>query len=184
MNIAEAARKYADYTIEMRRYFHKYPELSLQEENTAKKIREELTKMGIPFVTMANYGTVATIGGKKPGKCVLLRADMDALAVQEENDFDYASTKPGVMHACGHDSHSAMLLGCAKILKDMEDEINGTVRLCFQLSEENGQGAKLMIKEGLLDGVDACFAAHVWANVDSGYVAVAPGPVMAGGRLF
>ena len=92
MNIAEAARKYADYTIEMRRYFHKYPELSLQEENTAKKIREELTKMGIPFVTMANYGTVATIGGKKPGKCVLLRADMDALAVQEENDFDYAST--------------------------------------------------------------------------------------------
>ena len=184
MNIAEAARKYADYTIEMRRYFHKYPELSLQEENTAKKIREELTKMGIPFVTMANYGTVATIGGKKPGKCVLLRADMDALAVQEENDFDYASTKPGVMHACGHDSHSAMLLGCAKILKDMEDEINGTVRLCFQLSEENGQGAKLMIKEGLLDGVDACFAAHVWANVDSGYVAVAPGPVMAGASLF
>ena len=117
--------------------------------------------MGIPFVTMANYGTVATIGGKKPGKCVLLRADMDALAVQEENDVEYASTKPGIMHACGHDSHSAMLLGCAKILKDMEDEINGTVRLCFQLSEENGQGAKLMIKEGLLDGVDACFALHV-----------------------
>ena len=95
---------------------------------------------------------------------------MDALAVQEENDVEYASTKPGIMHACGHDSHSAMLLGCAKILKDMEDEINGTVRLCFQLSEENGQGAKLMIKEGLLDGVDACFALHVWANVDSGYV--------------
>ncbi len=184
MNIAEAAQKYADYTIEMRRYFHKYPELGLQEENTAKKIREELTKMGIPFVTMANYGTVATIGGKKSGKCVLLRADMDALAVQEENDVEYASTKPGIMHACGHDSHSAMLLGCAKILKDMEDEINGTVRLCFQLSEENGQGAKLMIKEGLLDGVDACFALHVWANVDSGYVAVAPGPVMASANLF
>lgn len=184
MNIAEAAQKYADYTIEMRRYFHKYPELGLQEENTAKKIREELTKMGIPFVTMANYGTVATIGGKKLGKCVLLRADMDALAVQEENDVEYASTKPGIMHACGHDSHSAMLLGCAKILKDMEDEINGTVRLCFQLSEENGQGAKLMIKEGLLDGVDACFALHVWANVDSGYVAVAPGPVMASANLF
>ena len=184
MNIAEAAQKYADYTIEMRRYFHKYPELGLQEENTAKKIREELTKMGIPFVTMANYGTVATSGGKKPGKCVLLRADMDALAVQEENDVEYASTKPGIMHACGHDSHSAMLLGCAKILKDMEDEINGTVRLCFQLSEENGQGAKLMIKEGLLDGVDACFALHVWANVDSGYVAVAPGPVMASANLF
>ncbi len=184
MNIAEAAQKYADYTIEMRRYFHKYPELGLQEENTAKKIREELTKMGIPFVTMANYGTVAIIGGKKPGKCVLLRADMDALAVQEENDVEYASTKPGIMHACGHDSHSAMLLGCAKILKDMEDEINGTVRLCFQLSEENGQGAKLMIKEGLLDGVDACFALHVWANVDSGYVAVAPGPVMASANLF
>ncbi len=184
MNIAEAAQKYADYTIEMRRYFHKYPELSLQEENTAKKIREELTKMGIPFVPMAGTGTLATIGGKKPGQCVLLRADMDALPVQEENDFDYASTNPGVMHACGHDSHSAMLLGCAKILKDMEDEINGTVKLCFQLSEENGQGAKLMIKDGALEGVDACFALHVWADVDSGYVAVAPGAVMAGANMF
>lgn len=184
MNIAEAAQKYADYTIEMRRYFHKYPELSLHEENTAKKIREELRKMEIPFVTMAGNGTLATIGGKKPGKCVLLRADMDALPVQEENDFEYASTNPGVMHACGHDSHSAMLLGCAKILKDMEDEINGTVKLCFQLSEENGQGAKLMIKDGALEGVDACFALHVWADVDSGYVAVAPGPVMAGANMF
>ena len=139
MNIAEAAQKYADYTIEMRRYFHKYPELGLQEENTAKKIREELTKMGIPFVTMANYGTVATIGGKKPGKCVLLRADMDALAVQEENDVEYASTKPGIMHACGHDSHSAMLLGCAKILKEMEDEINGTVPFASSFRRKTGR---------------------------------------------
>lgn len=184
MNIAQAAQKYADYTIEMRRYFHMYPELGMEEENTSKKIREELTKMGVPFVEMAKYGTLATIGGKKPGKCVLLRADMDALLVQEENDFEYASKNPGVMHACGHDSHSAMLLGCARILKDMEDEINGTVKLCFQPSEENGKGAKLMIQDGALEGVDACFALHVWADVDSGYVAVAPGPIMAGANMF
>ena len=177
MNIAEAAQKYADYTIEMRRYFHKYPELGLQEENTAKKIREELTKMGIPFVTMANYGTVATIGGKKPGKCVLLRADMDALAVQEENDVEYASTKPGIMHACGHDSHSAMLLGCAKILKEMEDELPGTVKLMFQPGEEMGYGSRTMVEDGLLENprVDAAMALHVGSQVEVGKLNYSPG---------
>ena len=184
MNIAEAAQKYADYTIEMRRYFHKYPELGLQEENTAKKIREELTKMGIPFVTMANYGTVATIGGKKPGKCVLLRADMDALAVQEENDVEYASTKPGIMHACGHDTHISVLLGAAKILNEIKDELCGTINLCFEPAEETLQGASLMIKDGCLDGMDACFGMHTWSAGTSGKASFMKGNIMAAGGKF
>ena len=184
MNIKEAAQNYADYTITNRRHFHKYPELSYEEYNTAKKVRELLDEMGIPYVIMGELGTVGTIGGKKPGKTVLLRADMDALPMQEENDFDYASTVPGVMHACGHDSHTAMLLTAARILKDMEDEIPGTVKVCFQPSEENGRGGKAMVKDGAMEGVDACFACHVWADVDSGYVAVNTGAVMASANRF
>ena len=185
MNIKEAAQNYADYTIENRRYIHKHPELSFQEENTSRYVREKLTEMGIPFTTSVKYGTVGFIGGKKPGKTVLLRADMDALPMQEENECDFASAVPGVMHACGHDSHTAMLLTACRILKDMEDEIPGTVKFVFQPSEENGAGARAMLEEGgLLDGVDACFACHVWADVKSGTVAVNSGAVMASANRF
>ena len=185
MNFKEAAQNYADYTIENRRYIHKHPELSFQEENTARYVREKLTEMGIPFTTSVKYGTVGFIGGKKPGKTVLLRADMDALPMQEENECDFASAVPGVMHACGHDSHTAMLLTACRILKDMEDEIPGTVKFVFQPSEENGAGARAMLEEGgLLDGVDACFACHVWADVKSGTVAVNSGAVMASANRF
>ena len=185
MNFKDAAQNYADYTIENRRYIHKHPELSFQEENTARYVREKLTEMGIPFTTSVKYGTVGFIGGKKPGKTVLLRADMDALPMQEENECDFASAVPGVMHACGHDSHTAMLLTACRILKDMEDEIPGTVKFVFQPSEENGAGARAMLEEGgLLDGVDACFACHVWADVKSGTVAVNSGAVMASANRF
>ena len=185
MNFKEAAQNYADYTIENRRYIHKHPELSFQEENTARYVREKLTELGIPFTTSVKYGTVGFIGGKKPGKTVLLRADMDALPMQEENECDFASAVPGVMHACGHDSHTAMLLTACRILKDMEDEIPGTVKFVFQPSEENGAGARAMLEEGgLLDGVDACFACHVWADVKSGTVAVNSGAVMASANRF
>ncbi len=184
MNIKEAAQKYADYTIANRRYIHMHPELGFEEFNTAKKVREELTAMGIPFVEMAGTGTLGTITSKNPGTTVLLRADMDALKVQEENDCDFRSQNEGIMHACGHDSHTAMLLTAARILKDMEDELCGTVKLCFQPSEENGQGAKAMIKEGALDGVDACFACHVWSDVKSGLVAVNHGALMASANRF
>ena len=185
MNFKEAAQNYADYTIENRRYIHKHPELSFQEENTSRYVREKLTELGIPFTTSVKYGTVGFIGGKKPGKTVLLRADMDALPMQEENECDFASAVPGVMHACGHDSHTAMLLTACRILKDMEDEIPGTVKFVFQPSEENGAGARAMLEEGgLLDGVDACFACHVWADVKSGTVAVNSGAVMASANRF
>ena len=185
-NIWEMAKANEEYIIDRRRYYHAHPEPSMQEVETTKAIAKDLEALGIEYKTFPDHtGVLGVIRGGKPGKGIMLRADIDGLSgVHEATGLPFASQNPDCMHACGHDSHSAMLLGCAKILKDMEDEINGTVRLCFQLSEENGQGAKLMIKEGLLDGVDACFAAHVWANVDSGYVAVAPGPVMAGASLF
>lgn len=184
MNIKEAAQKYAEYTIANRRYIHMHPEVGFEEFNTAKRVREELTAMGIPFEIMAETGTIATITGKNPGKTILLRADMDALKVQEENDFDYCSKNPGVMHACGHDSHTAMLLTAGRILKDMEDELCGTVKLCFQPSEENGQGAKQMIKGDLLKDVEACFSCHVWSDVKSGFVAVNHGALMASANRF
>ena len=186
MNIAEAARKYADYTIEMRRYFHKYPELSLQEENSAKKIREELTKMGIPFVTMANYGTVATIGGKKPGKCVLLRADMDALPIQEKVDLPFKSQNDGVMHACGHDIHTAVLLGTASVLKALQEELPRTSVFLFEPAEETRGGAKPMIEEGCLEDprVDTVIGLHIEPSVDAGKLEFMPGCMNAASTMF
>ena len=184
MNIKEKAQEYAEYTVQNRRAIHMNPELQFEEFETAKLVRSELDKMGIAYTEVAGTGTFGSIGGKKPGKTVLLRADMDALPVQEQNDFDFASKKDGVMHACGHDSHTAMLLTACRILKEMEDELNGTVKFIFQPSEENGQGAKAVIKEGIMEGVDACLGCHVWMDVDSGKVAVAPGAVMAGANKF
>ena len=133
---------------------------------------------------MANYGTVATIGGKKPGKCVLLRADMDALAVQEENDFDYASTKPGVMHACGHDAHMAMLLGAARLLVERREEICGTVKLLFQMGEEIGTESRHYVEAGALDDVDAIFGQHIWALLPVGTANLEDGPRMASSDRF
>lgn len=184
MSIKEKAQEYAEYTIQNRRTIHMNPELQFQEFETAKLVRTELQKMGIAYTEVAGTGTFGTIGGKKPGKTVLLRADMDALPVQEQNVCDYASKNEGVMHACGHDSHTAMLLTACRILKDMEDELNGTVKFIFQPSEENGQGAKAVIKEGIMEGVDACLGCHVWMDVESGKVAIAPGAVMAAANKF
>lgn len=187
MNIKEKAQEYAEYTIANRHTIHKNPELQFQEFNTARLVRGELGQMGISFREVAGTGTVANIGGKKPGKTVLLRADMDALPVQELNECEFASQNPGVMHACGHDAHTAMLLTACRILKDMEDEINGTVRVIFQPSEENGQGAKAVIKDGgVVEGIDAVFGCHVWSDptVHSGKVAVNTGALMAGANRF
>ena len=184
MDIKAKAQEYSEYTISNRRAIHMNPELQFEEFKTAELVRKELDKMGIAYREVAGTGTFGSIGGKKPGKTVLLRADMDALPVQEQNECEYASKVPNVMHACGHDSHTAMLLTACRILKDMEDEINGTVKFIFQPSEENGQGAKAVLKENILEGVDAIFGCHVWADVESGKVAIAPGPVMAGANKF
>ncbi|WP_455542959.1 M20 family metallopeptidase [Intestinibacter sp.] len=179
MDIKQLAKENKDYVISMRRHFHEYPELSFEEYETSKKIKEELDKMGIEYVSAAGTGVIATIKGGKPGKTVALRADIDGLPVQELTDFEYKSKVEGRMHACGHDTHAAMLLGAAKILNEIKDEINGTVRLLFQPSEENGKGAFAMIKDGAVDGVDGIFGIHIWADVPVGKVSLEAGPRMA-----
>lgn len=184
MNTRERANKYKQYTIDMRREFHTYPELSMHEERTARRIKEELEKMGIPYVSMAGTGVVGTIKGNKDGRTIALRADIDALEITEKRDISYKSQNEGVMHACGHDSHAAMLLGAAKVLNDMKDELNGTVKLIFQPGEEVAQGAKRMIEDGALDGVDEVFGMHVMGNLASGKIGVGSGPRMASADMF
>lgn len=139
--IKEKARAYAPEVVRLRRHIHQHPELSYQEFKTAELVRSELTKLGLQPKTMATTGVVAEIQGKNPQKkTVALRADMDALPIQEQNDVPYKSVYPGVMHACGHDVHTASLLGTAKILSDLRNEFEGTVRLIFQPGEEKKSG--------------------------------------------
>lgn len=184
MQIKELVRENRDYVISLRRHFHQYPELSMEEYETSKKIKEELDKMGIEYRSAANTGIIATIKGDKPGKTIALRADMDALPVEELTDFDFKSKIDGHMHACGHDSHMAMLLGAAKILNGMKDKINGTVRLIFQPGEENAKGAIAMIEDGAIDGVDGIFGIHIWAQIPVGKVSLEAGPRMASTDWF
>lgn len=183
-NIKKLGEKYKDYMVEMRRYFHENPEPSTEEYNTSVKIKEELDKMGIPYVSIAGTGVIGTIQGGKPGKTVALRADMDALQVKECTGLPFASKKEGLMHACGHDGHIASLLGAAKILNEIKDEIQGTVKLFFQPAEETAWGAKKMIEEGALEGVDGVFGIHIWADIELGKISVEAGPRMASTDLF
>lgn len=185
MTVNEISKKYEQYVIDMRRHFHQNPEASFQEVETSKTIRRELDKLGVPYVICGKeIGVLATIQGAKPGKTMLLRADMDALSVMEETGCSYASVKEGVMHACGHDCHAAMLLTAAHILWEMRDELSGTVKLAFQPAEETAVGAKAMIEEGAMDGVDACFGIHIWADIPVGKVSLEPGPRMASADMF
>lgn len=184
MNIKEIAKKYEQYTIDMRREFHMYPELSMKEVRTAKRIKEELTKIGVPFVSIGESGVVATIEGKNKGKTIALRADIDALEVNEIRDVPYKSKNEGIMHACGHDAHGAMLLGAAQVLNEIKDELKGTVKLLFQPAEEIAQGAKALIEGGALEGVDEVFGMHVMGNFPIGKIAVGSGPRMASADKF
>lgn len=184
MNINELSKRYKQYTVDLRREFHMYPELSMHEERTAQRIKEELDKMGIPHVSMAGTGVLATIQGNGSGKTIALRADTDALEITEKNDVPYKSRNEGIMHACGHDSHTAMLLGAAKVLCDVRDKLNGTVKLLFQPGEEVAQGAKGMIEAGALEGVDEVFGMHVMGNLPAGKMAIGSGARMASCDMF
>lgn len=183
-DIKKLGEKYKDYMIEMRRYFHENPEPSREEYNTSQKIKDELDKMGIPYISIAGTGIIGTIKGEHEGKTVALRADMDALQVKECTGLPFASKKEGLMHACGHDGHMASLLGAAKILNEIKNEIKGTVKLFFQPAEEVASGAKQMIEEGALDNVDGVFGIHLWADVELGKISVEAGPRMASTDLF
>lgn len=180
MNIKNIAEKNKEYIIERRRYFHQYPELSLEEFDTTKTLMAELKSMGIETMTYDGLqGVIGIIKGEKPGKTVMLRADIDALPVQEHTDLPFESKNKGKMHACGHDAHMAMLLGGAKILSEMKDELEGTVKLLFQSGEETTYGARLYIEKGCLDGVDAIFGMHIWGTLDAPYINLEKGNRMA-----
>lgn len=182
-NIQSLAKKYKDEFIAVRHHLHANPELSYKEFETSKFVQSKLTEFGIPFTVMAETGVVALIEGKNPSsKIVALRADMDALPILEENDIPYKSTKPGVMHACGHDVHTTCLLGAAKILNELKNDWEGTVKLVFQPGEEkNPGGASIMIKEGVLENPkpQAIIGLHVHPGLQIGQLSFRGGKVMA-----
>ena len=183
MDIRALAEKYEGYIIEQRRWFHAHPELSWEEFGTTDHIQEELEKMGLevhrfegrPGCTAMIYGGKAVPGAKT----VALRADIDALPVEEKTGLPFASENPGVMHACGHDTHMAMLLGAAKIMCEVKDELEGNVKLLFQAAEETCFGAEYYVQQGVLDGVDAIYGQHIWAGLEAPYLNVQPGVRMA-----
>jgi amidohydrolase len=181
--IKSLAAAYKDEFIKIRRHIHSNPELSYQEFETSKFIQGKLTEWGIPFEVKATTGVIGLIKGKNPeSKVTALRADMDALPITEENNVDYKSHNAGVMHACGHDVHTTCLLGAAKILNELKDEWEGTVKLIFQPGEEkNPGGASILIKEGVLENPapDKIFALHVHPGMESGQFSFRGGMVMA-----
>jgi len=177
--------KYNDYVIKTRRALHQIPEAGMQEYETSRFIKQELTALGVEWNACTETGVVGVIHGRKLGKTIALRADMDGLQVEECNAVDYKSKNPGMMHACGHDAHMAMLLTAAQILKARQDEIHGTVKLVFQPSEEGPvNGSSKMIEAGVMDGVDGIFGMHVSIMLETGKVCVEAGPRMASGDYF
>ena len=184
-SVAEIARGYQDYMVDLRRRMHALPELSFQEQGTSQLVQAELTAMDIPFEVVGDYGVVATVEGVSTAQMVALRADMDALPIHEKNDhLGYCSQTPGVMHACGHDGHVAMLLGAAKIFQQIRGEMNGTVKLCFQQAEERGGGTAEILKALAPFPVKSAFAIHLWSEIESGKISVQAGPRMAAGDNF
>jgi amidohydrolase len=185
--LLESARAIADSVVADRRAIHRRPELAFQEHETSALVESRLRALGIPLRTgVGGTGIVGLIEGARPGRTVLLRADMDALPIQEESTAEYASANPGVMHACGHDAHTAILVGAARLLHERRADMTGCVKLMFQPAEEGGAGALRMIEDGLLQDppVDAAFMLHVAHALPAGRVATAAGPVLAGANSF
>ena len=179
-DMLKKAQEIESYVIDMRRYFHENPELSCQEFKTQEKIMQELDAMGISYEKAGSTSLIAKINAGKGSKTVALRADTDALPVIEQSGVPFTSKNPGVMHACGHDAHTAMLLGAAKILSEMKEELPGEVRLFFQEGEELFAGANKIIAAGGMEGVDAVFGMHGMPGMKTGYYDLTPGYRMAG----
>ena len=165
-----------EYITALRRWFHSHPELSMKEFETAKRIEKELNAIGILARRVGGTGVLGVLKGRKgPGRRVVLRADTDALPIQDEKTVPYASQCPGVMHACGHDAHTAALLGAARALKKLEDSLSGEIGFVFQPGEEYGKGAVLFLQDGALEGADRSFGVHLQSNLPVGQVAMNPG---------
>jgi amidohydrolase len=176
-----------EYTRGLRRDFHRHPELGYQEVRTAGIVARELKALGLEVATgIAETGVVALLEGARPGPVALLRFDMDALPVQEETGAEYASQTPGVMHACGHDGHTAVGLTVARLLQKHSQELEGTVKLVFQPAEEGMGGAERMIASGVLEGPkpDLTLALHLWNEKPLGWLGIADGPEMAAAEIF
>ncbi len=182
----QQARNLQDTLVQLRRAIHQYPELGFEEVQTAQLVAETLGSLGVKVDTgVARTGVIGYLG--EDGPTVAIRADMDALPIEEQNDVPYASRIPGVMHACGHDAHTAMALGSAMLLSNME--LPGKVRFLFQPSEEHSDeegksGAMRLVEEGAMAGVDAVLALHVEPRLETGQIKVAPGPICAAADSF
>ncbi|WP_276608242.1 M20 family metallopeptidase [Aquibacillus halophilus] len=175
-----------DEMVEMRRYLHQYPELSFEEYKTAAYIADTYQKIGIPYQSqVGGNGVVARLVGGQPGKTIAIRADFDGLPIQDEKDVPYKSKVDGVMHACGHDGHTTTLLTLAKVFKQFQSELPGTIVFIHQHAEELAPGgAKAMVDAGILNDVDAVFGTHLWTNTPYGKVQTAPKEFMAGADRF
>lgn len=186
VNLNQLAEETKEQVIAWRRHLHQNPELSFQEEKTSQFIYDTLQSFGnLEISRPTRTSVVARLIGAEPGKILAIRADMDALPIQEENTFEFASQNPGVMHACGHDGHTAMLLGTAKILSGLKEHIKGEVRFFFQHAEElYPGGAEEMVEAGVMDGVDLVIGTHLWSPIEKGKVGVVYGSMMAAPDTF
>lgn len=184
MNISEEVEKIYPFLVSTRRYLHEHPESSLKEYETSKFIKQELDKINIDYVTVGETGVLAEIKGKNAGKTIFLRADMDALEMNDAKDADYKSKNQGLNHACGHDAHTAALLGATKILATKKDKLNGNIKIAFQPAEEIGAGARLFVRAGYLKGVDLAFGLHVSSELETGKLKITDGAVSASCDIF
>ncbi|MEH6891451.1 M20 family metallopeptidase [Bacillus sp. JJ864] len=186
MDLIQEASISKEQLIQWRRHFHMYPELSYSEETTSQMVYDILqTFPHLEVSRPTQYSVMARLIGKRPGRTIALRADMDALPIEEENQFDFVSRYKGVMHACGHDGHMAMLLGTAYTLSKKYDQIEGEVRFLFQHAEENFPGgAQEMVDAGVMEGVDCIIGAHLWSPLEVGKIGVIYGPAMAAPDAF
>ncbi|MGM0754116.1 MAG: M20 metallopeptidase family protein [Bacillota bacterium] len=189
MKLKQLVQSVENEVIELRRHLHRHPEVSGEEFETSKTIQKKLSEAGIPFKTgYAKTGVLGIIKGEKPGGTVALRADIDALPIQEENDLAYKSTIQNTMHACGHDAHTAMLVGAGKVLNQLKEEIAGTILLVFQPAEENAPvgGSQQMMDDGVFNEYtpDLIFGQHVWPDLPVGEVGVRPYEIMGASDRF
>jgi len=181
-NIKKLVKKYEEEVIKIRRDLHKHPEVGFDLVRTSKKVANILNELGFEVKTeIGKTGVVGIIEGNNDGPAIALRADMDALPMEEKTDLDFASVEKGKMHACGHDGHTAILLGVAMVLAEIKDKLRGNVKLIFQPAEEGPGGAEPMIEDGVMDApkVDAILGLHIWLEMDAGKVGVKKGPLFA-----